>query len=130
MPGPELQQVTALARTSPGLELLVLFGSRARGDSHSRSDWDFGYLATRNFDPADLLAHLVLLFGTDRIDLVDLNRTNGILRFRVAAEGQTLFESRPGTFDDFWLEAVPFWWDMATIFQAGYEEILRGLKEP
>src|SRR5690242_17156326 len=98
MPGPDLQQVPDLARRYPGLELLVLFGSRARGDSHSRSDWDFGYLAAQGFDPAEFLARLVLLLGTDRIDLVDLKRTNGILRFRVAAEGQALFESRPGTF--------------------------------
>jgi len=130
MPGPDLQQVTDLARTYPGLELLVLFGSRARGDSHSRSDWDFGYLAAREFDPAAFLARLVLLLGTDRIDLVNLERANGLLRFRVASEGQTLFESRPGTFDDFWLKAAPFWWDMGPIFQAGYEDILQGLKKP
>ena len=125
MPGPDLQQVTDLARTYPGLELLVLFGSRARGDSHSRSDWDFGYLAARDFDPAEFLARLVLLLGTDRIDFVDLDRTDGLLRFRVASEGQTLFESRPGTFDDFWLEAVPFWWDMGPIFQRAYSAIPR-----
>jgi predicted nucleotidyltransferase len=130
MPGPDLQSVTDLARTSPGLELLILFGSRARGDSHPESDWDFGYLATPGFGPYNLLARLVVLLGTDRIDLVNLNRTNGLLRFRVAAEGQTLFEARPGSFEDFWLDAVPFWWDMGPIFQAGYEEILQGLKEP
>ena len=125
MPGPDLRQVVDLARESPGLELLVLFGSRARGEAHSRSDWDFGYLATAELDPDALLAHLVLLLGTDRIDLVDLERTDGLLRFRVASEGQTIFESRPGTFDDFWLEAVPFWWDIGPIFQAAYEDIPR-----
>jgi predicted nucleotidyltransferase len=130
MPGPDLRQVVDLARESPGLELLVLFGSRARGESHPGSDWDFGYLGTAELDPDALLARLVLLLDTDRIDLVNLDRTNGLLRFRVASEGQTLFESRPGTFDDFWLEAVPFWWDMGPIFQAGYEDILQGLKKP
>ena len=128
MTGPDLQAVIEMAQKTPGLELLVLFGSRARDDSHAGSDWDFGYLATRELDLYGLLARLVLLLGTDRIDLVNLNRTNGLLRFRVAAEGQTLFESRPGAFEDFWLEVVPFWWDMGPIFQAGYEEILQGLK--
>ena len=102
MPGPDLWQVVDLAE-GPGLELLVLFGSRARGESHPGSDWAFGYLATAELDPDALLARLVLLLDTDRIDLVNLERTNGLLRFRVASEGQTLFESRPGTFDDFWL---------------------------
>ncbi|MFL6232306.1 MAG: type VII toxin-antitoxin system MntA family adenylyltransferase antitoxin [Thermoanaerobaculia bacterium] len=130
MDGSDLQAVVELARKTPGLDLLLLFGSRARGESHPGSDWDFGYLAGPELDSYALLARLVLLLGTDRIDLVNLNRTNGLLRFRVAAEGQTLFESRPGAFEDFWLEVVPFWWDMGPIFQAGYEEILQGLKKP
>ena len=35
----------------PGLTLLILFGSRARGDSQPASDWDFGYIASPEFDP-------------------------------------------------------------------------------
>src|SRR5947208_8672708 len=92
MTGPDLQAVVELARKTPGLELLLLFGSRARGDSHPRSDWDFGYLAGPELDPYDLLARLALLLGTDWIDLVNLNRVNGLLRFRAASEGKTLFE--------------------------------------
>jgi predicted nucleotidyltransferase len=128
MNGPDLQAVVELARSSPGIDLLLLFGSRARGESHPGSDWDFGYLAGPELDSYNLLARLVLLLGTDRIDLVDLNRTNGLLRYRAAAEGKTLFESKPGMFDDFWLEAVPYWWDMGPIFKAGYEEILHRLE--
>ncbi len=130
MPGPELQQVVDLARESPGLELLVLFGSRARGESHPGSDWDFGYLATVELDPDALLARLVLLLGTDRIDLVNLERTNGLLRFRVASEGQTLFESNDSSFERFAFEAISFWCDMGPIIRQGYEEILQGLARP
>lgn len=36
--------IAELAATMPGLGLLVLHGSRARGDAHQRSDWDFAYL--------------------------------------------------------------------------------------
>jgi predicted nucleotidyltransferase len=130
MSEPDLQAVTGLARSSPGLDLLILFGSRARNEAHPGSDWDFGYLADPDFDPYDLLARLVLLLGTDRIDLVDLNRTNGLLRFRAAAEGRPLFGARPGIFDDFWLEAVSFWCDMGSIIRKGYEEVLQGLARP
>ena len=130
MPGPDLQQVTDLARESRGLELLVLFGSRARGESHPGSDWDFGYLATRDFDPDALLARLALLLEIDRIDLVNLERTNGLLRFRVASEGKTLFESNDGVFERFAFEAISFWCDMGPIIRQGYEEILTGLARP
>jgi predicted nucleotidyltransferase len=130
MPALDLEQVIDLARKSPGLHLLVLFGSRARGESHSGSDWDFGYLATRDFDPADFLARLVLLLGTDRLDLVNLERTNGLLRFRAAGEGQTLFESSDSVFERFAFEAISYWCDMGPIIRNGYEEILQGLARP
>lgn len=123
----EERKVTELARGFPGLDLLMLFGSRARGDDHSESDWDFAYLAGPGFDPDDLLARLVLLLDTDRIDLVDLRRANGLLCYRAAAEGRLLFASRPEVFDRFWSEAIFFWWDMEPVFKEGYETILQGL---
>jgi predicted nucleotidyltransferase len=123
----EEKKVTELAREFPGLDLLLLFGSRARGDDHPGSDWDLGYFAGPGFDPDDLLAKLVLLLETDRIDLVDLRRANGLLRYRAAAEGRLLFASRPELFDRFWFEASSFWWDMEPVFKEGYEAILQGL---
>jgi predicted nucleotidyltransferase len=130
MNGPDLQAVVELARKTPELELLLLFGSRARGDSHAGSDWDFGYLAGPELDPYDLLARLALLLGTDWIDLVNLNRVNGLLRFRAASEGKTLFESRKGVFERFAVEAISYWCDMGPIIKTGYEEILQGLAKP
>jgi hypothetical protein len=46
------------ARSTPGLDLLMLFGSRARTEAHARSDWDFGYLGDERTDAAALLAAL------------------------------------------------------------------------
>src|SRR3972149_1487614 len=68
-----LERIRDMARQADGLELLVLFGSRARGDAHAASDWDFGYLATPTADITGLLAALVEIAGTDRVDLVDLD---------------------------------------------------------
>ncbi len=127
MSAAEEDRIKSLAREFSGLDLLLLFGSRARGDVHPRSDWDFGYLANPGFDADDLLARLVLLLGTDQIDLVDLGRANGQLRYRAAAEGHPLFEAAPGVFEDFWFEAVSFWCDAGPILQRSYEEILQGL---
>ncbi len=127
MPTAEEERIKSLAQGFSGLDLLLLFGSRARGDVHPRSDWDFGYLGGPDFDVDDLLARLVFLLRTDRIDLVDLRRANGLLRYRAAAEGIPLFESTPGAFEDFWFDSVSFWCDAGPILQEGYEEILRGL---
>jgi len=71
------------ARAFPGLCLLLLHGSRARGDAHALSDWDFAYESTAGFDPDALLATLADRLKADRIDLVDLTRAGALLRYRV-----------------------------------------------
>jgi predicted nucleotidyltransferase len=72
-----------------GVDLLVLFGSRARGEERSDSDWDLAYRVAQgtseSFDPDALLADLVGALGSDRIDLVDLSHGSALLRFRIAA---------------------------------------------
>jgi predicted nucleotidyltransferase len=107
--------------------LLLLFGSRARGDAGGASDWDLAYLATPELDPAALLGDLVDLLGTDRIDLVDLDRASAQLRFRAAGEGTVLYEEAPGTFPRFWMDAVSFWCDAGPLLRAGYEDVLARL---
>jgi predicted nucleotidyltransferase len=119
--------IRAAARRTAGLELLMLFGSRARGDARSASDWDFGYLGTPEADITALLAALVELTGSDRVDLADLGRASGVLRFRAARDGQLLHEGRPGLGDEFRLQAAGFWCDMAPILGPGLEEVLARL---
>jgi predicted nucleotidyltransferase len=122
------QAVAAAAATHPALRLLVLYGSRARGDAGASSDWDFGYLADRGFDGLALTADLVRLLGTDRVDLVDLARASAQLRYRAAREGRCLHERERRAFDRFWLDAVSFWCDARGLIRAGYADVLRGLE--
>lgn len=110
--------------------MLLLFGSRARGDLYEGSDWDLGYLAGEGFDPGAFLDRLTLLLGTDEIDLVDLAPASGLLRYRAAAEGRPLYQAEPGTFDRFWFTAVSFWCDMQPVLEAGYQELLDRLPSP
>jgi len=121
------EDVAALASGTPGLRLLLLFGSRARGDASPASDWDLGYRAGRGFDPDELLSRLVARLNTERVDLVDLDRANGLLRYRAAAEGKTLHEAVPGEFERFWFDALSFWCDAEPILRAGYEGVLARL---
>lgn len=130
MPGSQdLAAVAQLAAETPELDLLLLFGSRARGDVHPGSDWDFGFLAGPGFDPDDLLARLVLQLEVDDVDLVDLSRAGGLLRFRAAGEGKPLFESRPHCFFDFAFEAISFWCDMEPVLRDAYEGVLEDLRK-
>jgi predicted nucleotidyltransferase len=125
--GTVIEHLSGIAKGHRGLRLLVLFGSRARGDATSRSDWDLGYLGEASLDREGLLADVVATAGTEAIDLVDLDRAGGLVRFRAARDARVLFEASDGTFARFWFDAVSFWCDMGSIIRAGYEGILEDL---
>ncbi len=110
-----------------GLRLLVLFGSRARGDARAGSDWDFGFLADAGFDADRLMADIVRQLRSERIDLVDLARAGAQLRFRAARDATVVFEAEPGVLGRFWLDAVQFWCDVAPVLQRGYAGVLERL---
>ena len=122
------EQLRGIGKEHGRLRLLILFGSRARGDAHGRSDWDLGYLARHGMDADALLLSLVRALGTDRVDLVDLARAGAQVRFRAARDGRALYEAQPGLFGKFWLEAVDFWCDAEPLLRAGYAQVLGRLR--
>ena len=116
-----------LAHRQPGLRLLLLFGSRVRGDATARSDWDLGYLAEPDFDAAEFLAQVVEILGTDRVDLVDLAHAGGQLRFRAAQDGRVVYAADSKVYARFWLDTVSFWCDAGPVLRAGYAHVLASL---
>ncbi len=121
--------ISRLAEAQPGLEALVLYGSRARGDATDSSDWDFAYLASPPFDPADLAGKLSLELATDGVDLVDAARASGLLRFRVARDGRLIYERFPGAFLRLRLDAVQFWCEAAWVIEPALEGVLGRLSD-
>ena len=96
-----VERLEDLRAVSPRVELVVLFGSAARGRSRPDSDLD---VAVRCDGPADLDALYLLLaprLATSQLDLVDLRRTGSLLAFQVARHGRLLYERDPGAFRSF-----------------------------
>ena len=85
-------------------------------------------MATPALDVAALLASLSAVTASDRIDLVDLQRASGLLRYRAARDGRLIFEARAGLHDRFRFDAVQFWCDAAHILERGYDGVLERLK--
>ncbi|MDD7941972.1 nucleotidyltransferase domain-containing protein [Actinomycetospora lutea] len=115
-----------------GIGVLVLHGSRARGDAGPDSDWDLAYLADSRGDalppdPVGLLALVADVLGTDAVDLVDLADASALLRFRAARDGVLLLQAEPGAFLDFRLEAVRFWCDAGPVIRAAQADVLAAL---
>lgn len=127
LPGLIGEQLARAARETPGLEVLLLFGSRTRQDVHAGSDWDFGFVAAVDIDASALVSQLAAIVGSDRVDLVDLQRAGGLLRYRAARDGQVLFERRAGAGDRFRYAAAQFWCDAAPVLWRGYEKVLAEL---
>jgi predicted nucleotidyltransferase len=122
---PDLAAALSEHPVTAGLDLLLLHGSRARGDGRSTSDWDLAHLG--HTDAATLTAVVSLLVGTDDVDVVDLARASALLRFRAARDGIALIERRPEAFLQFRLEAVRFWCDAGPVIRAAQDDVLASL---
>jgi hypothetical protein len=68
------------------------------------------------------------MLGTDRVDIVPLDRASALVRYQVARDGIPLFERQEGDFARFWFSAVEFWCDVAPLVRAGHEAILAELE--
>jgi predicted nucleotidyltransferase len=109
-----------------GIDLLVLFGSRARREGvREASDWDFGFVGA--VDPEALRLALANALGADAIDVADLTRANALLRYRAARDGIAVVEAHAGAFDDFRVAAATFYCDIAPVLSGAYDGVLERL---
>jgi predicted nucleotidyltransferase len=97
----EFSEVIALAERYPGVKLLYLFGSRARGEADSRSDFDFAiYIDASKEETRDtylsFVGHLPKAIGSEEVDVVPLhNADRPELCYRILQEGKLLYEISP-----------------------------------
>lgn len=97
-----------------GVELIVVFGSHARGKARADSDLDVGVLFSAGRCELDLLEEVrEALGGGDDLDLVCLNRAGSLLLKEAAQDGIVQFESRPGAVEEFRLRAYKRYMDTA-----------------
>lgn len=111
----------------PGLELLVLYGSRARGNARSGSDWDFGYLG--KIDSPSVYDRIARVLGTNDVDLVDLTTASGLLRFQAARDGMPIAEKTSRLFDEFAITAALHWFDVEPIVRRANDDLFGPLME-
>ena len=77
-----------------GLCLILLFGSRATGKTHVRSDFDIAYLSKMPLDLMDearLICDLMPVFRADKVDLVNLKKAPPLLRKQIFDRHLVLF---------------------------------------
>lgn len=95
-----------LAEKNPYLKLLVLFGSRGRGNNDSNSDWDFAVIYDKKLSGWDSLEVWSVLakefdLPENKIDVVNLEQCSPWLAHAIARDGKLLFEQEHGEFARF-----------------------------
>lgn len=97
---------------APYLTLLVLFGSRARGNSTPESDWDFAFLCDeeqrRHYEKGGWdsfrvweVLQTAYDLADDEIDVVEIKNCSELIAHYIARDGITIYERNPGSFDQF-----------------------------
>ncbi len=101
-----------------GREVLLayLFGSLARGEERPLSDVDIAVLLPEEHLPTlfwELFADLRKVLGTERFDLLLLNRASPLLSFSVISEGEVLYFQSEEVLNTFEMETLRRFQDTA-----------------
>jgi uncharacterized protein len=109
----ELKQlVPNLVQEIPFLKLLILFGSRATGQNHEDSDYDFALIYDQEiyqdwkskgaswFSLYSIFENIFEL-PNEAVDIVDLDRCSARLAHEIANNGKLLYENQSGEYDAF-----------------------------
>ena len=112
-----LAAVPKILEQAPYIQLIVLFGSRARGDARYDSDWDFAFLcdeAQRKQYESNgfgflrvwsILQETFRLRG-DQIDAIEMKSCSDLLAHYIAKDGIVLYEDSSKRFEKFRAEKL------------------------
>jgi len=112
------------------VSLIYLFGSRIDGQLGPMSDYDLGVLIDRDADERQVqarLAHdLARALGTDRVDVVLLNRAPIELAYAIIARGEILYQRDLATRVEHEAQVMSLYGDYLPVLRALRDDILRG----
>ena len=111
-----------------GVDLFVLFGSYATGQTHTHSDVDIAYRAKQPLTlerESQLALDISMIFQQEQIDIVNINTAPPLLRYAIFKSGVLLYEKEPHIFASFSTFAFKQYVESKPIFM----EHIRRLKE-
>jgi predicted nucleotidyltransferase len=116
-------QAAQRALGTPGVELVVLFGSAARGTARRDSDADIGVLGGEFWKQLELGSALAAELGREP-HVVDLRSAPEALAYEIARTGVAVFEAEPFAWARFQARSVLRFLD----FQAARERCIEGVR--
>jgi predicted nucleotidyltransferase len=89
------------------ISLLLLFGSRAKGNNSPESDLDLGVLFKSDaFDQSKVISDLISVFPGNHLDLAILNHADPVLKFEIISNYRILYCADPEVFMNFYTNTV------------------------
>ncbi len=123
-------ELSTILPSLEGVRMVYLFGSRVEGNLGPMSDIDVAVLVDRAADGSRLrarLAHeLARVLGTDRVDVVLLNRASIELAYAVVALGKVLYEEDLATRVEYEATVMSRYGDYLPVLRGQRRDILRG----
>ncbi len=92
-----------------GLDMVLLFGSQATGETDAQSDIDIAYSSRAGLDlrgESAFIVDLMEVFKRQDIDLANLAQSSPLFKKRVADKSVVLYERTPSLFNEFYLYAA------------------------
>jgi predicted nucleotidyltransferase len=92
---PAIRQKVAELAEKYHLSLVLLFGSQASGATHRESDVDIAVLGEKALTEHDFMMinyECTTIFGTDRVDIVNIRRAPSLLLRRITDEAVVLYD--------------------------------------
>ncbi len=89
----QIKKIERIARDY-NLKFVLLFGSRTSDFLHAESDFDIAYLSTNSLtfdDEYHFNYELTKVFGSDRVDTVDLKKAGPLLMHQIFENHQVLY---------------------------------------
>ncbi|OHA25963.1 MAG: hypothetical protein A3C06_01930 [Candidatus Taylorbacteria bacterium RIFCSPHIGHO2_02_FULL_46_13] len=98
-----------------GLDLVVLFGSSARGTHRAGSDIDIAVFSKHLADISLVAEEIASAIGRNDVEVADLSHASSYLMRAVAEDGIVLFESQNDFFEEWKIYARNVWFDTARL---------------
>lgn len=95
------------------LSIVALFGSQAKGNTHSKSDIDIAVIGEDIHNKLKIMDEFSTLFKRDDVEVVNLAHASPTLMHSVVKDGVLLYEKENGDFLRWKLYAIWVWLDTA-----------------
>ncbi|GFP22954.1 uncharacterized protein HKBW3S43_00572 [Candidatus Hakubella thermalkaliphila] len=134
--GKDLAQVVEFLRKDETIIAAYLFGSYATARENPLSDLDIAVLLDSRFPSSsyldkqiELLTYLSQIRGTDRVDVVILNRASPLLAHRILRDGRLLFSKDESQRIYSQTRAIDLYLDMEPARRESDRQLIQRIKE-